>query len=69
MLDAVPSSCLPPGITLEAMAEARRVWEPIYGHALSDEDVIEILINVRRLLDVLRPFYPVSKQEKVHAQA
>ena len=37
------------------MADTRHVWEPLYGHDLSDSDVIEILTNVHRLLDVLRP--------------
>ena len=45
------------------MADARAVWEPLYGHALSDGDVIEILTNVRRLMDVLRPSAPASNKE------
>ena len=37
----------------ERIAEARRVWSKVYGRVLSDDEAIEILMNVRRLADVL----------------
>jgi hypothetical protein len=37
----------------ERIAEARRVWSIAYGRVISDDEAIEILINVRRLAEVL----------------
>lgn len=51
------------------MADTRAVWEPVYGHALSDGDVIEILTNVRQLLDVLRPSVPLTNEERSYEKA
>lgn len=35
------------------IAEARRVWSKAYGRVISEEEAIEILMNVRRLAEVL----------------
>jgi len=46
----------PPGaawITDEAIADTRRVWSPYYGRELTDDEAVEILMNVRNLADVL----------------
>jgi hypothetical protein len=40
-------------ITLEVTAEARAVWEPIYGRALSTDEINEIIFNTDGLLRVL----------------
>ena len=37
----------------ERIAEARRVWSKAYGRVISEEEAIEILMNVRRLAEVL----------------
>lgn len=37
----------------ERIAEARRVWSKAYGWVISDDEAIEILMNVRRLAEVL----------------
>jgi len=37
----------------ERVAEARRVWSKAYGRVISEEEAIEILMNVRRLAEVL----------------
>ena len=37
----------------ERIAEARRVWSKAYGGVISDEEAVEILMNVRRLAEVL----------------
>jgi hypothetical protein len=37
----------------ERIAEARRVWSKAYGRVISEEEAIEILVNVRRLAEVL----------------
>ena len=37
----------------ERIAEARRVWSTAYGRVISEEEAIEILMNVRRLAEVL----------------
>lgn len=37
----------------ERIAEARRVWSHAYGRVISVEEATEILINVRRLAEVL----------------
>ena len=37
----------------ELIAETRRVWSPIYGRVISAEEAMEILVNVKRLADVL----------------
>jgi hypothetical protein len=37
----------------ERIAEARRVWSKAYGRVISDEEAVEILMNVRRLAEVL----------------
>ena len=40
-------------LTDERIAEARRVWSKEYGRVISDAEAVEILINVRRLAEVL----------------
>lgn len=51
---------VPPGspnwITSERIEDTLRVWQPRYKQLLTAEDALEILINVRNLLDVLYPF-------------
>jgi len=37
----------------ERIAEARRVWSHAYGRVISEDEAIEILMNVRRLAEVL----------------
>ncbi len=37
----------------ERVAEARRVWSKAYGRGISDDEAVEILMNVRRLAEVL----------------
>ena len=37
----------------ERIAAARRVWSKAYGLVISEEEAIEILMNVRRLAEVL----------------
>lgn len=40
-------------LTDERIAEARRVWSKAYGRVISADEAIEILMNVRRLAEVL----------------
>lgn len=40
-------------LSKERIAEARRVWSKAYGRVISDEEATEILVNVRRLAEVL----------------
>lgn len=51
---------VPPGsptwITPERIEYTLRVWQPRYKQLLTAEEALEILINVRNLLDVLYPF-------------
>jgi hypothetical protein len=37
----------------ERVAETRRVWSKAYGRVISDDEAEEILMNVRRLAEVL----------------
>jgi hypothetical protein len=37
----------------ERIAETRRVWSKAYGRVISQDEAIEILMNVRRLAEVL----------------
>lgn len=37
----------------DRIAEARRVWSRAYGRVISQDEAIEILMNVRRLAEVL----------------
>ena len=37
----------------ERIAEARRVWSKAYGRVISVDEAVEILMNVRRLAEVL----------------
>ena len=37
----------------ERIAEARRVWSKAYGRVISPDEAVEILMNVRRLAEVL----------------
>lgn len=42
-----------PWITDELFADTRRVWSKAYGRVLSDEEVVEILGNVRRMAEAV----------------
>jgi hypothetical protein len=50
---------VPPGapawITGDEIAETIRVWQPNHKELLTPDDALEILVNVRNLLDVLYP--------------
>lgn len=37
----------------ERIAEARRVWSKAYGRVISEDEAVEIVMNVRRLAEVL----------------
>jgi len=37
----------------ERIAETRRVWSKAYGRVIGEDEAIEILMNVRRLAEVL----------------
>ncbi len=37
----------------ERIAETRRVWSKAYGRVISNDEAVEILMNVRRLAEVL----------------
>jgi hypothetical protein len=37
----------------ERIAEARRVWSKAYGRVISNDETVEILMNVRRLAEIL----------------
>ena len=43
----------PQWLSDERIAEARRVWSKAYGRVISGDEAIEILMNVRRLAEVL----------------
>jgi hypothetical protein len=40
-------------ITDELLQDTRRVWSKAYGRVVSPEEAVEILMNVRRLAEVL----------------
>jgi len=44
---------LPVWITAEAVADTRAVFEPMHKRPLSDDDVVEILLNVGNLFENL----------------
>ncbi len=44
---------LPDWITSALIAETVMVWQPKYVHALTEQDAIEILLNVAALYDAL----------------
>jgi len=52
-------SAIPPGapkwITGHDIEDTLRVWQRYYPQLLTSEDAMEILINVRNLLDVMYP--------------
>lgn len=42
-----------PWVSESLFMETRRVWSRAYGREVSDTEVIEILVNVRRLTETL----------------
>jgi hypothetical protein len=48
----------PPWVDDALIAETRAVWEPIYGHGLTDSEVLEILLSVGRLIDAIQEQSP-----------
>jgi len=40
-------------MSVERVAETRRVWSMAYGRVISEDEAVEILTNVRRLAEVL----------------
>jgi hypothetical protein len=40
-------------ITDDLLVETRRVWSVAYGRVIADEEVIEILMNVRRFAETM----------------
>jgi hypothetical protein len=48
-------------ISDELIAETRRVWSPVYGRVLSEDEAVEILVNVKRFAEVLLRARPEVK--------
>ena len=49
-------------LTDDRVTEAQRVWSRAYGRIISEDEAIEILMNVRRLAEVL--FHPEEEQRE-----
>ena len=47
-------SALPGWITPQVVEQTRAVWQPYYKSPLTDDDAIEILLNVGNLFQLLR---------------
>jgi hypothetical protein len=45
---------LPGWITRDAIERTRATFEPLYGHAFTDDQIIELLLNVGNLFRLLR---------------
>ena len=45
---------LPGWITPDVIARTRATFEPLYGHSLTDDQIIELLINAGNLFRLLR---------------
>ena len=45
---------LPGWITPDVITRTRATWEPLYGRALSDDEIVELLLNVGNLFRLLR---------------
>jgi hypothetical protein len=57
------SAAIPAWITPALIARTRHICEPRYGHPLTNEDVVEILMTVGALGDVLRGDDPLDNHE------
>lgn len=44
---------LPAWVTADLLARTRTTWQRYYAQRLTDDEVVEILLNVGRLADVL----------------
>lgn len=60
---------LPNGITPESIEETRQVFQPYYAEPLTDDDCIEMLMNVFGLFDVLFNEDNVRPSEARHQSA
>jgi hypothetical protein len=49
-----------PWIRQALFAETKRVWSAAYGRMLDDHEVVEILVNVRRLTEALVTITPMG---------
>jgi len=49
-----PKQALPVWISEQVIAETKEVWSPKYGHALTTEEALEILLSMGRLLDAIQ---------------
>ena len=71
MLNGAPASHtdrpLPGWITRDVIEQTRATWEPLYGHTLTDNQIIELLLNVGNLFRLLRD--SASSQDKAKAAA
>jgi hypothetical protein len=54
-------------LTDERIAEARRVWSKTYGRVISDDEAIEILMNVRRLAEILLRAEEEKEENECHS--
>ena len=54
---------IPKWITPERISETIRVWQPYYSERLTEDDAVEMLVNVGRLGDVL--LETSERQERV----
>ena len=44
---------VPEWITPELIDETVRVWQPYYTHALSEQEAVDILCSVSRMVEIL----------------
>jgi hypothetical protein len=54
----------PSWVTPEAIADTLRVWQPYYKQKLTDDDALEIIMNVTRLVDVQRMIEAKAKAKR-----
>lgn len=58
------SGSIPSWITLALMSRTRQVLEPRYGHPLSDDEIVSILVAVGAVGDFLRGESPLDNSDE-----
>jgi hypothetical protein len=50
----MPAGPLPGWITADVIAETRAVWQPFYEKELTNDEIVDLLLNVGTLFRILR---------------
>ncbi len=65
----MPTGPLPGWITADVIAETRAVWQPFYEKELTNDEIVDLLLNIGNLFRLLKRKPHEETDEQQHGPA